>query len=308
MALSIVLFAMGLFLLIKGADIFVNAAVFFSQKLHIPQMVVGATIVSIGTTLPEVMVSATAAMQHETGIAYGNAIGSVICNSALIGGLLIAIRPKGIVSNQFQKLFFLFAGSFVLYAFFFLRDEELDRGAGILLLGCFLLYMLLSFREGAGAAGGDPAPRGSTAFFALSMALGPACVIFGSHLAVDHATVIAEEIGISSQVIALTIVALGTSLPELVTSLTALAKGHSSLSLGNILGADILNLILVSPVAAIIHTTSVDLERVLPDLIFAGLSVALLGIPILLKKRAYRLQGLALLALYGIYTCLTVLS
>ncbi len=210
MWLSMILFAAGLFLLIKGADIFVGAAVFFSKKLHIPQMVIGATIVSIGTTLPEVMVSAMGAVNHDVGIAYGNAIGFVICNTALIAGLLIAIRPKGAADNQFSKLFFFFFGAFALYCFFLVGKGEINRQSGIILLSVFLLYIGVNLFGNKDISVNqekrkEEAPSGGVPFQALCMVMGPACVVFGSKLAVTHATAIAKQIGIPSQIIALTI-------------------------------------------------------------------------------------------------------
>ncbi len=391
--IPILLFSIGLIFLIKGGDWFVDGATGIAHRFHIPEILIGATVVSIGTTLPEVMVSATGAAQGQGAMAYGNAIGSIICNTSLIAALTIAIRPGNVDKKalRFPTIFFFGASAF--YAFLAYFFGEFSRWAGILLLVGFVSYMTVLVRQalmdrkpkeplsgellldamddevaeenqsssgdflgflivGAGliasqiigivSAGGFLKDASGLisfvgfylngilglVFLAIGIAkaiasdklkllnsnilfliLGAAIIAIGATLLVDNGTIIAEKLGVPSSVIALTFVALGTSLPELVTAVTALAKGHSALSLGNIIGANIFNLVLVSGAAVTISPFRVPAEKLLFDMnaslvvdipvMFAVM--ALLTVPALIRGKLARWQGITLLGIYAAF-------
>ncbi len=400
MIINVVLFAIGLVLLIKGGDWFVDGSTGIAKRFHIPEILIGATVVSIGTTLPEVMVSATAAAQGTGSMAYGNAIGSIICNTALIAALTIAIRPAKAERKTlvFPVIFFFCAAIFYsLIAYF--SPEGFTRIAGIVLLLGFLGYMafqvIQAFKNmkpeektvehvvdalddeveeekqsslgdflgfiivGVGLIAAQIChivalvsadkplgvlPEGASfgdllnTFYIVGVAgvillviglikaitsnklgllnsniiymiFGAIVIAVGATLLVDNGTVIATELGVPESVIALTFVALGTSLPELVTAITALAKGHSSLSLGNIIGANIFNLVLVSGAAITISPFAVPAEKMIAgmnaslviDIPVMFTVMLLMTIPALIKGKLKRWQGITLLGIYAAF-------
>lgn len=319
---NILLFALGLVLLVKGGDWFVDGASGIAYRLHIPELLIGATVVSIGTTLPEVMVSATSALTGHGEMAYGNAIGSIICNTALIAALTVTVRPSRVDRAAIRGPVAFFFLAAALYATAAYALGYFSRYVGIALLGIFAVYMFLTVRSAlrnpvpdddpvgfsldAEAEDGDPLPSPLWKDLLL-LVLGAALIAVGADLLVDHGTVIAKSLGVPEAVIALTFVALGTSLPELVTAVTALVKGHGALSLGNVIGANLFNLVLVSGVATILSPFGVPQgsevaginASLLIDIPVMLLVMALLCLPALLRGRLYRWQGIALLAIYA---------
>lgn len=308
---SIVLFAIGFIALIKGGDWFVDGSVGIAKKFRIPELLIGATVVSIGTTLPEVMVSATSAAKGVSSIAYGNAIGSVICNTALIAALTVAIRPS-LVNKKTLTLpvvcFFIAALFYAAVAYF---AHEFSRPVGIILLIMFVAYMIVTVLhakkhpEEAEAEEGSEKELGA-GNSVLLIILGAAFIAVGANFLVDNGTIIARSFGVPETVIALTFVALGTSLPELVTAITSLVKGHGALSLGNIIGANIFNLVLVSGMAITIKPFAVPAEKLIGgmnaslvvDIPVMLIVMGLLTLPALLTGKLKRWQGVTLLAIY----------
>lgn len=322
------LFAFGLILLIKGGDWFVDAATSIAHRFGLPELLIGATVVSIGTTLPEVMTSAIAAMGGSGEIAYGNAIGSIICNTSLIAALTIAIKPGKADKRSMLFPVACFFSVAVFYALNAYIAGEFKLWAGIVLIACFVVYMtitVINMKRGSAqepvaealtenAVEDRPATEESGSKLSLVkdilVLLGSAIVIaLGAHLLVNSATEIAESLGIPESVIALTVVALGTSLPELVTAITSLMKGHGALSLGNIIGANIFNLVLVSGVAITINPFTVPMTSSLfgantslvLDVPVMFAVMALLTVPTLLRGRLARWQGISLLAIYAAF-------
>ena len=319
MLVPILLFILGLILLIKCGDWFVDGSVELAHRLHVPELVIGATVVSIGTTLPEVLVSATGAIEGHGGIAYGNAIGSVICNTALISALTFAIRPCKVDAATYKVPVIFFFAAAALYTGTAYATGIFSRWIGLILLAIFAAYIFYTIRNGKknGFIGGE---TGETAEnekevplwqSILKLAVGAACIAVGARLLVDNGTQIAESLGVPESVIALTFVALGTSLPELVTAVTALAKGHSSLSLGNIVGANLFNLVLVSGLATAIRPFSiyelgsktvgnipVSLIVDIPVMLFV---MAFMTLPALKRGRLTRAQGIVLLCVYAAF-------
>lgn len=316
MVKAVILFIAGLILLIKGGDWFVDGSVGLSKRLRVPELLIGATVVSIGTTLPEVMVSAMSAVKGHSEIAYGNAIGSIICNTALIAAITVAVRPA-VVNKKALKMpvafFFAVAVFYALNAYLF---GFFSRISGILLLAFFAVYMLLSVRtakkKGAAENEEQTEQKGTAFSDIIWLIIGAAMIALGARLLVDNGTVIARELGVPESVIGLTFVALGTSLPELVTAVTALTKGHGALSLGNIIGANIFNLVLVSGISVTLSPFSVpesskiagmNSSFILDIPLMFGVML-ILTLPALLKGKLYRIQGVALLTIYAAFCAL----
>ncbi|MBR3381791.1 MAG: calcium/sodium antiporter [Clostridia bacterium] len=310
---SIILFVIGLAALIKGGDWFVDGSVGIAKKFHVPELLIGATVVSIGTTLPEVMVSATSAAKGISSIAYGNAIGSVICNTALIAALTVAIRPSGINKKALTLpvvCFFVAAAFYAGVAYF---KREFTRPVGIILLVMFVIYMALTVlhakRHPDEADLEEEEGASSVAKSIVLLIVGAALIAIGANFLVDNGTVIARSFGVPETVIGLTFVALGTSLPELVTAITSLVKGHGALSLGNVIGANVFNLVLVSGMAVTIKPFALPAEKLIGgmnaslivDLPVMFAVMAILTIPAVITGKLKRWQGITLLAIYAAF-------
>ncbi len=312
MLIPVLLFAAGLVLLIKGGDWFVDGASGLARRFQIPEILIGATVVSIGTTLPEVMVSATSALEGHGEIAYGNAIGSVICNTALIAALTVTIRPGPVNAKSLRVPVAFFFAAALFYAGVAYTTQRFSRFAGLLLLALFAVYILmtvLQMKKTPSEAHGEEALPGPLWKDLLLLVAGAVLIAIGARLLVDNGTLIAKALGVPESVIALTFVALGTSLPELVTAITSLAKGHGALSLGNVIGANFFNLALVSGVSVALSPFPVPQSSTLfgqnaslvLDIPVMFLVMALLTIPPLLRGRLFRVQGLTLLAIYAVF-------
>ncbi len=314
----ILLFIVGLVCLIKGGDWFVDGASAMARKFHLPELLIGATVVSIGTTLPEVMVSTMSALSGHGEIAYGNAIGSVICNTALIAAITIAVKPGPADPKTLRIPVAFFYVAAAIYCVAAYAMGRFTRTMGLIMLAVFAAYMVVnvrSMKSGAAAAQSDdkedessekdvPMPK-----ILLLLVLGAALIAVGANLLVENGTLIAQALGVPESVIALTFVALGTSLPELVTAITSLAKGHGALSLGNVIGANVFNLVLVSGVSVTLapfvvpqsavfmgHNSSLILE--IPVML---LVMSILTIPTLLRGKLTRAQGIILLLIYAVF-------
>lgn len=317
MLVPVLLFILGLILLIKGGDWFVDGATGLAHRFHLPELLIGATVVSIGTTLPEVMVSAQAAMQQNSGISYGNAIGSVICNTSLIAALTVAIRPGGVNKKTLRLPVLAFFCAAILYSLIAYTTGAFARWQGIGFLCLFVAYMIvtvLQMKKNPEAVeteqAEEPAKERPLWQELLFLVVGAAAIAFGANLLVDNGTKIAAALGVPDSVIGLTMVALGTSLPELVTAITALIKGHSALSLGNIIGANLFNIVLVSGTAITISPFAIPVEKTLlgrnaslmVDIPVMMAVMAILCFPALAKGKLARWQGIALLCIYVAFT------
>ena len=312
MLIPVLLFIVGLLFLIKGGDWFVDGASSLARRFHLPELLIGATVVSIGTTLPEVMVSTMSALSGHGEIAYGNAIGSVICNAALIAAITIAVRPGRVDPKTLKTpvaFFFAAAAIYCIAAYVFGR---FTRVMGIIMLAVFVAYMAANVLQmkntpaGEQEASEEEMPLAKTL---ILLVLGAVLIAVGANLLVDNGTLIAQALGVPESVIALTFVALGTSLPELVTAVTSLVKGHSDLSLGNVVGANVFNLVLVSgmsitlapftiPQSATLFGINSSLVLDLPVMLAVML---ILTVPTLVKGKLNRAQGILLLAIYAAF-------
>ena len=310
MLVNALLFLLGFALLIKGGDWFVDAASAIAHRFNMPELLIGATVVSIGTTLPEVMVSAQGALAGSGAIAFGNAVGSVICNTSLIAAITLLARPASVEKKTLilpSCAFFIAAAFYAFNAYAFGR---FSRATGAVLLAMFAVYMVLivlQMKASPVSAQEDDeaqAPETSFAHDAVMLVIGAVVIAIGARLLVDNAQVIAAALGVPESVIALTLVALGTSLPELVTAITALIKGLGALSLGNIIGANLFNLVLVSGVATVISpfdlssASATSLSVDIPLMLFVMLVMTL---PALITGKLRRWQGAVLICAYAGY-------
>ena len=370
MLVSVLLFAVGLVLLIKGGDWFVDGATGIAKRFNLPDIVVGATVVSIGTTLPEVMVSTTGALAGSGAMAYGNAIGSIICNTALIAAISITCNPGPVNVKSMRTPAIFFFMSAALYCFAAYVLGFFPRWLGFVMLTIFVCYMLLTVRNGlknpdeAGEEEDEEESAGmpwagivligvvsllvalSANFFETTpvwfagvmaaitigfllfgskifkesdvtrqlwmelilLVAGAGIIAVGADLLVEHGQVIAIGLGVPATVVALLFVALGTSLPELVTTITSLKKGRASLGVGNVIGANVFNLVLVSGVSVTLApfavpnentllNTGLNLSLVLDIPVMLGVMILMI-LPALMKKKLSRWQGAVLLAVY----------
>ena len=313
MLIPVLLFTLGLVLLIKGGDWFVDGATDIAEHFHVPELIIGATVVSLGTTLPEVMVSATSAISGHGEIAYGNAIGSIICNTSLIAAITIAVRPAPVDPKTLVLPVGFFFTAAIVYCLNAYLTGYFGRPIGFVLLLILALYLVFTVRQGmknpSPAAEEEKQQERSLTMSVLMLVLGAAFIAAGAKLLVDNGTLIAQALGVPESVIALTFVALGTSLPELVTAITSLVKGHGSLSLGNVIGANILNLVLVSGVATVLKPFAIPQSSTLfginaslvldiPLMLFV---MAFMTLPALLTKKLHRSQGIVLLCIYAAF-------
>lgn len=315
MLIPVLLFAVGLVCLIKGGDWFVDGATGVARRFHLPELLIGATIVSIGTTLPEVMVSTTSAVGGHGEIAYGNAIGSVICNTALIAALTVAVRPGKVDKAALKTPVAFFFIAAVFYAGVAYTAGYFSRVIGFVLLALFVVYTLVTVKQmksnpSAAEETGEEDAKELPLWQELALlVVGAALIAVGARLLVDNGSLIAKALGVPESVIALTFVALGTSLPELVTAITSLVKGHSALSLGNVVGANLFNLVLVSGASVALSPFPIPQESTIAghnaslvmDFPVMFAVMLLLTVPALLRGKLARWQGIVLLAIYAAF-------
>ncbi len=318
----------GFLLLIKGGDWFVDAATGIAKRFHLPELLIGATVVSIGTTLPEVMTSAIGAASGSGAMAYGNAIGSIICNTSLIAAITISIKPSKADRKSLIFPVCFFFGAMAFYALNAYVFGTFNLWMGIVLLLGFVVYMIINvinMKNNPDEAEEEKSeelncelPEGKKESNVglikdIVMLIVSALVIaVGADLLVNNAIIIAEKLNVPQTIISLTIVALGTSLPELVTAITSLMKGHGALSLGNIIGANIFNLVLVSGAAITISPFDVPADATFMgmnasfifDIPLVFVVMGIMTIPTILKGKLARWQGISLLCLYFAYCAL----
>lgn len=318
---ALFLFVFGVVLLIKGGDWFVDGAVGIAKRFGVPELIIGATVVSIGTTLPEVMVSVTAALNNNGAIAYGNAIGSIICNTSLIAALTIAIRPAPVNKKTIVTpviFFFVSAAIYMAAAYIFGR---FDRWLGIVMLSVFAVYMVMTIYKGfknpveQQTEEKEESHNNPLIKDVIILVVSAILIAIGADMLEGSSVSLATMAGIPTEVVGVTVVALCTSLPELVTAVTALIKGHGALSLGNIIGANIFNLVLVSGAAVTLSPFVVpegsklmgyNTSQLIEIPLMVGV-MALMTLPTLKKGKLYRWQGVTLLGIYTVFVILQVL-
>ncbi|MEL4304756.1 calcium/sodium antiporter [Methanococcoides sp. LMO-2] len=302
---TLLLFLLGLILITKGADWFIESAVSISTKSGLPKIIIGATIVSFATTAPEFTVSAIAAYIGHTDLTIGNAVGSAICNIGLALGVVISIKAIRIEEESF-----LHKGAIMLFSGFALIALTLDGSLtaidGLFLLLIFLGFLYYNYRLQSAIFNGSEKKREKLSLKEMKtdifyFVIGSACVVIGSRLLVDSGTEIAYWLGIPEMIIGLTLVALGTSLPELITAISATLKGHQDLSIGNILGANTMDIAMILGFSSQIRTLPIldqSLSYDFPVMILIMLMLVIFGIT---GKKLERWEGGVIMITYFAY-------
>ena len=298
--LQVLLLAAGFVLLVKGADWFVDGASGIAMKLHIPQLVIGLTIVAMGTSAPEAAVSISAALKGSADITIGNIVGSNILNILIILGLASAIVPIAVAKSTIKiDIPFMLAITAVLLLLGW--DGTITLVDGLILLAlfiCYLGYMLYMAKHGNDE--GEQIKNLTLWQALLFTAVGLVLIVLGANLAVDAATALARIFGLSERFIGLTVVALGTSLPELFTSVTAARKGNAEIAIGNIVGSKIFNILFIVGLSAMIvpvpFTANFRIDTIVA--IAAGVILLVFSIP---RKKLVRWHGIAMLLAYAAY-------
>ena len=311
----------GFILLIKFSDIFVDESVNIAKIFGISEIIIGATIVSIGTTLPETLVSAISAFKGHGDISFGNALGSIICNTALIAAISLVFSQNKVDKKSVQVPCAFFAVAYAIYAFSAYAFGRFYRITGIVLVGMFVIYALYVIKTGKSEndiernvvdESDSTYTIRDTKKLTKSIVLliiSAIVIAFASNILIDSATAIARKFHVPESVIGITIVAFGTSLPELTTAITSLIKGHGNLSFGNIIGANLFNLLLVSGLAITIRPFAVPTDRMINgfnstlivDLPLALIVMLILCVPPLKIGETKKWQGIVLLAIYAMF-------
>lgn len=301
--IQLILLVIGFVLLMKGADWFVEGASRIADKFGIPQLVIGLTIVAMGTSLPEAAVSIASALKGSAGITIGNVVGSNILNILVILGLTSVIRRITVQKSTIKYEIPFVIIVTVLLAVLGLADHKVSRAEGVILWALMLLYMFYLLKMAKSGGNQEKTPqnkKGGLLKMLLMVALGAAMIVFGSDVTVDAATELAVIFGMDERVIGLTIVAFGTSLPELVTSVTAALKGKADIAVGNVVGSNIFNILFVVGTSALITPVEYKADF-LVDSIAAVAAAVLLLVCVAGKKSLGRLGGTVMLAGYGVY-------
>ncbi len=324
-----ILFAVGLFLIVKGGDWFVDGASWLAEVTGIPRFIVGATVVSLATTLPEIFISAVAAVegqqilmsgvegylaasQEKVGVAIGNGVGSIICNTGLIMAIGIMFIPTKVDRRRFSRKAFLLGVSLVALIILTRFGNFTTQGA-IILLVIFAAYIVESVKSSKSDFlddehvfdTEDSLPRDKKSFIRniLLISAGAVSMFLGSRLLVDNGGTIARSLGVSETTIAVTVFAIGTSLPELTTAIVSVIKKQPAMSVGNIVGANAINSVLILPICSFIYggTLPVSQQNIYLDFPVMILLSIIALVPTVLAKRFHRWQGVLLLVIYIAY-------
>ena len=313
-AITVLLFAVGILFVVKGGDYFVDAASWMAEVSGIPKLIIGATVVSVATTLPEMLVSVLAATQGKVDMSIGNAIGSVTANIGLIMALSLIFMP-GIIkrSDYLAKSVLMLAAALVIVVSGF--SGRVSLVFCFVLLAIFAVFLVENISSARKNMAEDPVKAVDSGLTGkktvwlniVKFIVGTAGIVWGADLLVDNGSELARLLGISERIIGVTLVAVGTSLPELITTVTAIAKKQADLSVGNILGANILDLTLIMPLSALISGQALPVSSAsamldLPMCLAVGMIAV---IPAMLRSRFSRWQGFLLLGVYIGYIAVT---
>lgn len=299
------LLVVGFFLLMKGADVFVDGSSALADRMGIPQIVIGLTIVAFGTSAPEAAISITAGIKGSADLAVSNVVGSNILNVLLILGLSSIISPLVIQKNTLRYEIPFTALVTLLLLGLGIWDYSIGRWDGVLFLlimAAFMVYLVIMSKKknNADESGEKPAAKMPVWKIILFIVLGGAAIIYGSQLTVNSATAIAKHFGMSERLIGLTIVAFGTSLPELITSVTAAIKHKADIAIGNIVGSNIFNILFVLGTTAVISPIMYSKEFI-TDNIAAFAAMVLLFVCVVKNKKLTRPGGIIMLLSYAAY-------
>ena len=307
--MAIALLVIGFVLLIKGADYFVDGSSAVAKKLKVPSLIIGFTIVAMGTSLPECAVSVAASVTNNNALAVSNAVGSNIFNLMVVCGICALIVPLTVQIETLKKEFPFSVFCALLLLVLGYWGMNLGRMEGIILIvifACYLLWMIFSAlkaRREAVEEEFDTFPAWKCIVYIIG---GAAAIKFGGDFVVDGATMVARSFGLTQTLIGLTVVALGTSLPELVTSIVAAKKNEPDMAVGNVVGSNIFNILLVLGVASSISPIAFLMENVVDIVILVGFSIVV-WLMAWTKKRLSRKEGIIMLLLYlgyMVYICM----
>lgn len=311
-AVAILLFLVALFLVIKGGDIFVDAATQISKKLKIPQIIFGATVVSLATTLPELVIAILSSLDGTTGLAVGNSVGSALCNIGLTCGISFLIMSSNMSKGGMLKYYLNLLTFLIILIFGFFK--EIVFWQGIVLIVLAVLFFVVNYIDAKTmenqhkdnkASKPQNQPKLKPLWLCILLfVVGAVCVGGGAYLLVDKVEYFSKLIGVSEQFVGLTIVAIGTSLPELITVFNAIKTKSPYLAIGNIIGSNIINVSLILGVARLCagqKNMPITSETALVSLPLLMLLSLIMIVPILIKKRTYKIQGVFMLCLYVLY-------
>lgn len=326
--LPIVLFIIGLVVIIKGGDLFVDSAIWVAKVTGIPNIIIGATIVSLATTLPELFVSTIATIGGSPDIAIGNAIGSIICNTGLILAISMIFMPGKVDKNSFMPKAFIMVISTILLLLFS-TNGNINIIEGLMLLLVLIYYIRQNLKEAKQSMGSsseaavaveasiEKPTKKAIAKNVVMFIGGAALIVIGANLLVDNAQIIAKYFNVPEGIVSLTVVALGTSLPELVTAITSITKKEGGVAVGNIIGANILNITMIVSACGIISKDGLVInsrnlligstrfvnfhQTLLLDIPVALVMMLLIIMPVMLKGKYTKKNGVALLSVYILY-------
>ena len=299
---ELLLFVIGLVLIVKGGDLFVDAASWIAEVSGIPKFIVGATIVSLATTLPEMIVSVMAAVEGKVDMAVGNAVGSVTANTALIFAIAVLFMTVELTRRQYLTKSVILIASSAVVLLASLTGQFQFWGTIVLFL-LFFAFIFENVKQAKLEMHDAEKPEFSGKELAKNIAMfvfGAAGIFVGSRLLVDSGSAIAAYLGVPESIIAVTLVAVGTSLPELVTTITSIIKKQSSLSAGNIIGANIIDLCLILPLCDLVSAEKLPIshQSIVLDMPACLLVVVTCVLPMLLRQKSSKVQGAVLLVLY----------
>ncbi|MDD6034583.1 MAG: calcium/sodium antiporter [Lachnospiraceae bacterium] len=315
LAVTILLFAVGVLFVIKGGDFFVDAASWMAEVSGIPKLIVGATVVSIATTLPEMLVSVMAASQGKVDMAVGNAVGSVTANVGLIMAISLVCMPGIIKRSDYlmKGILMCLAALLIVGCGFF---GKVNIAFSVILILVFIVFCVENVgsakktmaREGKEEK--DPSLKQKKVVITniIKFVIGTIGIVWGADLLVDNGSELARVFGVSERIIGVTLVAVGTSLPELITTVTAIVKKQSALSVGNILGANIIDMTLIMPLSALVSGKALPLAESAAriDLPVCLLVCLVAVVPTMIKSKFSRWQGALLLLIYAAYLVVTL--
>ena len=308
MMLDIFFIVLGVWCVLKGADYLTEGAAAVARRMHIPEMIIGLTIVAAGTSAPELFVSVVSALKGTSDLAVGNVVGSNIMNTMLIVGVAAMVAPMTISKTTVKKdLPFTVGASMLLL--FLAFDHFLGHVGGFLLLAAFALFMAYSIYRASGSEEQEDAPKEQLSAFKNTCYVlgGLLLLIVGSNVFVDHASNLALQMGVSEGVVGLTVVAGGTSLPELATTVVAARKGQSALAIGNVIGSNVFNILLILGLTATIHPLQIEGITTI-DMAVMLLSVTFVWLFAFTRFKVERWEGFVLLLGYLAYLTWLIIS
>ena len=301
--LDYVFLIVGFVLLIKGADFFVDGSASVARKLRIPTMIIGMTIVAMGTSAPECAVSVAASLKGSNTMAISNVVGSNIFNLMVVCGACAVFKPLAVKNSTMKQEFPLSILAAVMLWMMGSSNMSIDRVDGIILMivfAVFLIWMVMEAKKARNSIQEEEIAALNGWQCVVYIVVGIGAIVAGGDFVVDSAAAIAENFGLSPTLIGLTIVAFGTSLPELVTSLVAAKKGETDMALGNVIGSNIFNIFLVLGIAGAVSPMEVLMENLIDDIILIGMS-SVVWIFAWRRKQISRLHGAIMLAMYAGY-------